>query len=55
MRFRAPGQKKPIPEDLLGFSPAYEVIGDIALLEDPNLDTRKRQELPMPSSGPSQV
>jgi tRNA (guanine37-N1)-methyltransferase len=25
---------KPTPEDLLGFSPGYEVIGDIALLED---------------------
>ncbi len=31
-------QKKPVPEDLLGFSPSYEVIGDIALLEDPDLD-----------------
>jgi len=27
---------KPTPEDLLGFSPCYEVIGDIALLEDEN-------------------
>lgn len=35
-----PLEKKPVPEDLLGFSPAYEVIGDIALLEDENLDTK---------------
>lgn len=34
-------QKKPAPEDLLGFSPSYEVIGDIALLEDPDLDKEK--------------
>lgn len=33
-------EKKPVPEDLLGFSPAYEVIGDIALLEDENLDAK---------------
>ncbi|WP_410508665.1 class I SAM-dependent methyltransferase family protein [Methanosarcina hadiensis] len=33
-----PIEKKPAPEDLLGFSPAYEVVGDIALLEDENLD-----------------
>ena len=36
-----PQEKKPVPEDLLGFSPAYEVVGDIALLEDPDLDTQK--------------
>ncbi|MCC4770209.1 methyltransferase domain-containing protein [Methanosarcina sp. DH2] len=35
-----PMEKKPVPEDLLGFSPAYEVIGDIALLEDENLDAQ---------------
>ncbi|MDQ1254980.1 MAG: tRNA (guanine37-N1)-methyltransferase [Euryarchaeota archaeon] len=34
-------QKKPALEDLLGFSPSYEVIGDIALLEDPDLDKEK--------------
>jgi tRNA (guanine37-N1)-methyltransferase len=34
-------KKKHVPEDLLGFSPAYEVIGDIALLEDPDLDKEK--------------
>src|SRR5664279_3017955 len=34
-------QKKPVPEDLLGFSPVYEVIGDIALLEDADLDKQK--------------
>lgn len=34
-------KKKPIPENLLGFSPSYEVIGDIALLEDPELDREK--------------
>ncbi len=28
---------KPTPEDLLGFSPSYEVIGNIALLEDTDL------------------
>ena len=38
-------EKKPVPEDLLGFSPAYEVIGDIALLEDPDLDTRKASKI----------
>lgn len=27
-------EKKPKPEDLLGFTPSYEIIGDIALLED---------------------
>lgn len=36
-----PQHKKPAPEDLLGFNPAYEVIGDIALLEDPDLDKEK--------------
>lgn len=35
-----PIEKKPVPEVLLGFSPAYEVIGDIALLEDENLDAQ---------------
>lgn len=35
-----PVEKKPVPEDLLGFSPAYEVIGDIALLEDEDLDAQ---------------
>lgn len=34
-------KKKTAPEDLLGFSPSYEVIGNIALLEDPNLDKEK--------------
>lgn len=38
-------EKKPVPEDLLGFSPAYEVIGDIALLEDPDLDTEKASRI----------
>lgn len=38
-------EKKPVPEDLLGFSPAYEVIGDIALLEDPDLDTQKASRI----------
>jgi tRNA (guanine37-N1)-methyltransferase len=38
-------EKKHVPEDLLGFSPAYEVIGDIALLENPDLDTRKALEI----------
>ncbi len=33
-------RKKPVPEDLLGFNPAYDVIGDIALLEDENLDAQ---------------
>ncbi|MCQ1534595.1 class I SAM-dependent methyltransferase family protein [Methanosarcina sp. KYL-1] len=33
-----PQEKKPTPEDLLGFSPSYEIIGDIALLEDPELE-----------------
>jgi tRNA (guanine37-N1)-methyltransferase len=31
-------QKKQVPEDILGFSPGYEIIGDIALLEKPDLD-----------------
>lgn len=34
-------ERKTMPEDLLGFSPAYEVIGDIALLEDPDLNDQK--------------
>ncbi len=38
-------EKKPVPEDLLGFSPAYEVIGDIALLEDPYLDKQKASKI----------
>jgi len=33
--------KKPTPGDLLGFNPDYELIGDIALLEDPDLDSQK--------------
>jgi tRNA (guanine37-N1)-methyltransferase len=33
-------EKKPVPEDMLGFSPAYEIIGDIALLENHDLDTQ---------------
>lgn len=40
-----PHKKKPVPEDLLGFSPAYEVIGDIALLEDPELDKEKASRI----------
>ncbi|WIM45226.1 class I SAM-dependent methyltransferase family protein [Methanosarcina mazei] len=35
-----PLEKKPVPEDILGFTPAYEVIGDIALLEDEKLDAK---------------
>ena len=38
-------QKKPSFEDLLGFSPSYEVIGDIALLEDPDLDKEKASKI----------
>ena len=38
-------QKKPAPENLLGFSPSYEVIGDIALLEDADLDRRKASRI----------
>jgi tRNA (guanine37-N1)-methyltransferase len=38
-------EKKPVPEDLLGFSPAYEVIGDVALLEDPDLDKQKTSKI----------
>ena len=38
-------QKKPALEDLLGFSPSYEVIGDIALLEDPDLDKEKASKI----------
>ena len=33
-------EKKPV-----GFSPVYEVIGDIALLEDPDLDTQKASRI----------
>lgn len=40
-----PQEKKPVSEDLLGFSPAYEVIGDIALLEDPELDNQKASRI----------
>lgn len=40
-----PQEKKPVPEDLLGFSPAYEVIGDIALLEDSELDNKKASRI----------
>lgn len=40
-----PQEKKPVPEDLLGFSPAYEVIGDIALLEDSELDKEKASRI----------
>ena len=29
-----PEQKRPSPEDLLGYKPSYEVIGDIAIVED---------------------
>ncbi|KKG14793.1 tRNA methyltransferase [Methanosarcina sp. 2.H.T.1A.6] len=35
-----PQEKKPTPGDLLGFNPAYELIGDIALLEDESLDSQ---------------
>jgi tRNA (guanine37-N1)-methyltransferase len=38
-------EKKPAPENLLGFSPAYEVIGDIALLEDSELDKQKASRI----------
>jgi tRNA (guanine37-N1)-methyltransferase len=38
-------KKKPVPEDLLGFNPAYEIVGDIALLEDPELDTQKASRI----------
>jgi tRNA (guanine37-N1)-methyltransferase len=38
-------ERKPVPEDLLGFSPSYEVIGDIALLEDPDLDNEKASRI----------
>lgn len=38
-------QKKPVLEDLLGFSPAYEIIGDIALLEDADLDKQKASRI----------
>lgn len=36
-----PQKNKPTPEDILGFSPAYELIGDVALLEDSDLDSQK--------------
>lgn len=36
-----PQEIKPTPWDLLGFNPAYELIGDIALLEDPDLEPQK--------------
>ncbi|MGA9187221.1 MAG: class I SAM-dependent methyltransferase family protein [Methanosarcina sp.] len=38
-------EKKPVPEDLLGFSPTYEIIGDIALLEDSDLDSQKASKI----------
>lgn len=38
-------QKKSGLEDYLGFNPAYEVIGDIALLEDPDLEKEKASEI----------
>ncbi len=38
-------QKKPVPEDLLGFSPVYEVIGDLALLEDTDLEKQKASRI----------
>lgn len=38
-------EKKPVPEDLLGFSPTYEVIGDIALLEDEDLDAKTASKI----------
>ncbi|HWQ48658.1 MAG TPA: class I SAM-dependent methyltransferase family protein [Methanosarcina sp.] len=38
-------KKKPVPEDLLGFNPAYEIVGDIALLEDPELDKQKASRI----------
>ncbi|AKB19156.1 MULTISPECIES: class I SAM-dependent methyltransferase family protein [unclassified Methanosarcina] len=40
-----PQEKKPTPGDLLGFNPAYELIGDIALLEDPDLDPQKASRI----------
>jgi tRNA (guanine37-N1)-methyltransferase len=40
-----PQQKKSVPEDLLGFSPSYEVIGDIALMEDSDLDKEKASKI----------
>ena len=40
-----PQQKKSVPEDILGFSPSYEVIGDIALLEDTYLDREKASKI----------
>lgn len=38
-------EKKPTPGDLLGFNPAYELIGNIALLEDPDLDSQKASRI----------
>jgi len=38
-------EKKPTPGDLLGYNPAYELIGDIALLEDPDLDSQKASRI----------
>ncbi|AKB35131.1 tRNA (Guanine37-N1) -methyltransferase [Methanosarcina siciliae C2J] len=38
-------EKNPAPGDLLGFNPAYELIGDIALLEDPDLDSQKASRI----------
>lgn len=40
-----PQEKKRTPADLLGFNPAYELIGDIALLEDPDLDSQKASRI----------
>ncbi len=38
-------EKKTTPGDILGFNPAYELIGDIALLEDPDLDSQKASKI----------
>ncbi|AKB31193.1 tRNA (Guanine37-N1) -methyltransferase [Methanosarcina siciliae HI350] len=38
-------EKNPAPGDLLGFNPAYELIGDIALLEDPDLNSQKASRI----------
>lgn len=40
-----PQEKKPTPGDLLGFNPAYELIGDIALLEDESLDSQTASKI----------
>ena len=40
-----PQEKKPTPVDLLGFNPAYELIGDIALLEDESLDSQTASKI----------